>query len=97
MFLAASPVSTLEDRTVSSLTASESDRALEQLWKDPNAKIDEFTKSFEQLRHDLDTGTLQYNAIVVSKVSRQVGILGISSGLINFIIPSHLSQFKKHY
>ena len=74
-----------------------SDRALEQLWKDPNAKIDDFTKSFEQLRNDLDTGTLQYNAIVVSKISREVGILGILFSLIIYIPPSRLSQSKKHY
>ena len=73
---AVSSVSTLEDRNISSLITSESDRALEQLWKDPNAKIDDFAKSFKQLRKDLDTGTLQHNALVVSQVSKQVGILG---------------------
>ena len=83
---AVSSVSTLEDRNISPLTASESDRALEQLWKDPNAKIDDFTKSFEQLRRDLDTGTLQHNALVVSKVSTQVGILGISTYLLHSIL-----------
>ena len=91
MFLAASPVSTLEDRTVSSLTASESDRALEQLWKDPNAKVDDFARSFKQLRQGLVTGVLQYDITVVSKISRQVGIIGISSGLITSILPSCLS------
>ena len=70
------------------LTIRESDRALEQLWKDPNAKIKDFTNAFEQLRKDLDTGTLQHNALVVSKVSTQVGILGIST----YLLRSTLSQ-----
>ena len=68
------------------LTIRESDRALEQLWKDPNAKIKDFTNAFEQLRKDLDTGTLQHNALVVSKVSTQVGILGISTYLLRSIL-----------
>ena len=68
------------------LTIRESDRALEQLWKDPNAKIKDFTNAFEQLRKDLDTGTLQHNALVVSKVSTQVGILGISTCLLHSIL-----------
>ena len=81
---AVSSVSTLEDRDISPLTPGTSDRALEQLWKDPNAKIDDFTKSFEQLRRDLDTGTLQHNALVVSKVSTQVGVLGIVTCHLHF-------------
>ena len=68
-----------------------SDRALEQLWKDPNAKINDFTKAFEQLRKDLDTGTLQHNALVVSKVSTQVGILGILTAFLHLFLPQSLS------
>ena len=86
---AVSSVSTLEDHNISPLTASESDRALEQLWKDPNAKIDDFTKSFEQLRSDLDTGTLQYNAIVMSKALEGVETLG-SPVFSNFRHAAHL-------
>ena len=68
------------------LRVRKSDRALEQLWKDPDAKINDFAKAFEQLRKDLDTGTLQHNALVVSKVSTQVGILGISTYLLHSIL-----------
>ena len=91
MLLAISLVSTLEDSDISSLTTSESDKALEQLWRDPNAKIDEFTKSFEQLRKDLDTGTLQHSAIVMSKVSTQVGILGILTFFLNWSLSQWFS------
>ena len=65
---------------------TESDRTLRQLWENPGSKIDDFTKAFEQLRKDLDTGTLQHNALVVSKVSTQVGILGISTYLLHSIL-----------
>ena len=53
------------------------ERVAHQLWKDPAAKIDEFTEAFSQLRADLDTGTLQQNTIVTSKISEGVQVLGI--------------------
>ena len=53
------------------------ERVVQQLWKDPAAKIDEFTEAFRQLRVDLDTGTLQQNTIVTSKISEGVKVLGI--------------------
>ena len=63
---------------VSKFTATYRDpeRVAQQLWKDPAAKIDEFTEAFRQLRVDLDTGTLQQNAIVTSKISEVVKVLG---------------------
>ena len=67
------------------------DRTLRQLWENPGSKIDDFTKAFEQLRKDLDTGTLQHNAIVVSKVSKQVGILGILIAFLHLFLPQSLS------
>ena len=56
---------------------SDPERAAQQLWKDPAAKIDEFTEAFDRLRVDLDTGTLQQNTIVTSKISEGVKVLGI--------------------
>ena len=53
------------------------ERVVQQLWKDPAAKIDEFTEAFDRLRVDLDTGTLQQNTIVTSKISEGVQVLGI--------------------
>ena len=53
------------------------ERVTQQLWKDPAAKIDEFTEAFKQLRVDLDTGTLQQNTIVTSRISEGVEVLGI--------------------
>ena len=52
------------------------ERVAQQLWKDPAAKIDEFIGAFKQLRVDLDTGTLQQNTIVTSKISDVVKVLG---------------------
>ena len=56
-----------------------SEQAIEQLWKDPDSKIQEFIDAFTQLRKDLDTGTIQHVAIVLSKVSEKVDILGMSA------------------
>ena len=53
------------------------ERVVQQLWKDPAAKIDEFTEAFRQLRIDLDSGTLQQTTIVTSKISEDVEILGM--------------------
>ena len=52
------------------------ERVAQQLWKDPVAKIDEFIGAFKQLRVDLDTGTLQQNTIVTSKISEVIKVLG---------------------
>ena len=52
------------------------ERVARQLWKDPTAKIDEFTGAFRQLRIDLDTGTPQQNTIVTSRISEGVEVLG---------------------
>ena len=54
-----------------------SGRVAQQLWNDPATKIDEFTDAFRQLRIDLDTGTLQQTTIAISKISKDVEILGI--------------------
>ena len=64
---------------VSKFTATYRDpeRVAQQLWKDPAAKIDEFTGAFRQLRIDLDTGTPQQNTIVTSRISEGVEVLGI--------------------
>ena len=53
------------------------ERVAQQLWKDPTTKIGEFTEAFRQLRVDLDTGTLQQNTIVTSRISEGVDVLGI--------------------
>ena len=66
-------------------------RALRQLWENPGSKIDDFSKSFEQLRNDLDTCTLQHSAIVMSKVSTQVGILGIWTFFLNWSLSQSFS------
>ena len=54
------------------------ERVAQQLWKDPTTKIGEFTEAFRQLRVDLDTGTLQQNTIVTSRISEGVDVLGIT-------------------
>ena len=56
-----------------------SEQAIEQLWKDSDSKIKEFIDAFTQLRKDLDTGTIQHVAIVLSKVAEKVDILGMSA------------------
>ena len=61
----------------STLAYRGSERVAQQLWKDPAAKIDEFVEAFSHLRADLDTGTLQQNTIVTSKISESVKVLGI--------------------
>ena len=60
---------------------------MQQLWKDPATKIEEFTEAFNKLRDDLGMGTLQQNVIVTSKISGGVQVLG---ALITFP-PFHLA------
>ena len=52
------------------------EKVVEQLLKDPNTKIQEFVVAFKTLRKDLDTGTLQQNTLITSRISDQVDILG---------------------
>ena len=52
------------------------EKVVEQLLKDPNIKIQEFVVAFKTLRKDLDTGTLQQNTLITSRISDQVNILG---------------------
>ena len=51
------------------------EKVVEQLLKDPNTKIQEFVVAFKTLRKDLDTGTLQQNTLITSRISDQVDIL----------------------
>ena len=52
------------------------EKVVEQLLRDPNIKIQEFVVAFKALRQDLDTGTLQQNTLITSRISDQVDILG---------------------
>ena len=60
---------------------------MQQLWKDPAAKIEEFADAFNKLRDDLGMGTLQQTVIITSKISGDVQVLGTLIALL----PYHLA------
>ena len=59
-------------------------RVVGRLYKDQDAKIQEFEDAFQKLRSDLDTGMLQQAVFVTSKILDNTDTIG--TGFILFII-----------
>ena len=52
------------------------ERVAERIYKDQDAKIQQFTEAFGRLRGDLDTGMLQQAVFVTSKILENTNISG---------------------
>ena len=56
------------------------ERLAERIYKDQDAKIQQFTEAFQKLRGDLDTGMLQQAVFVTSKILENTNISGAVFG-----------------
>ncbi|KAK7685647.1 hypothetical protein QCA50_010991 [Cerrena zonata] len=65
-------------------------RILEQLWKDQESKLREFMAAFKNLQKDLDSGTLQHNTFVTSRISEDVSKI-LESEYIKLLKPSPMN------
>ena len=63
-----------------------------RLYKDQDAKIQEFEDAFQRLRSDLDTGMLQQAVFVTSKILDNTDPIG--TGFILFIISDLTWRFS---